>query len=474
MMISFKIRCRLITIGSLLMAAGTFAQQPAQAQALILGNLQGRGCDSMVWLISAMGKQKPDTLRLRHLPASTDTYQMEVMPNGQRETFLSADSLYQLIAIGESRQIIHPVSFAPGQLLKIDFADHQVTIGSDADNQALTAIARDNLRLSKRLWEEGTEMDAAAIARLLGAYHHSADSIIKSIPCRPTVEQYILLSAYTSMRGQYDNLDFITKNRSIRQQMEAGDYRLWPDEDAARQQLLDTPMALYFNPATHIIMQALPKGSLEEGMAALRQQFKCQEVINKVSDLMIWNFITNFDYGNHYDEGLALMSRLTDDYHLDTSYLEAFKKRKYATQGAPFPSEVILTDSTGKRIDFASFRGKYVYIDVWASWCVPCIREIPHLQQLEKELNGSDIAFVSISIDQDARAWKKKRDALNLHGNQLHDSNNQLANCLNITGIPKFLIYDKQGRLLHYDAPRPSSGERLKNIFSRYISASKP
>ena len=59
-------------------------------------------------------------------------------------------------------------------------------------------------------------------------------------------------------------------------------------------------------------------------------------------------------------------------------------------------------------MDFAQFRGKYVYIDLWASWCVPCCREVPHLQKLEKELENKDVVFLSISIDQNPSAWKKK------------------------------------------------------------------
>jgi hypothetical protein len=55
-------------------------------------------------------------------------------------------------------------------------------------------------------------------------------------------------------------------------------------------------------------------------------------------------------------------------------------------------------------------------------------------------------------------------ESLNLHGNQLWDSNSQLCNSLNINGIPFFLIYDAEGKLLMYDAPRPSQGEGLKYL----------
>ena len=55
-------------------------------------------------------------------------------------------------------------------------------------------------------------------------------------------------------------------------------------------------------------------------------------------------------------------------------------------------------------------------------------------------------------------------DALNMHGNQLINQDNKLVEALNITGIPHFLIYDKEGKLFQYEASRPSRGEELKQL----------
>ena len=100
---------------------------------------------------------------------------------------------------------------------------------------------------------------------------------------------------------------------------------------------------------------------------------------------------------------------------------------------------------------------------MWASWCAPCCAEVPHLQKLEKELQNKDVKFVSISIDKSAPAWKAKMKALNMHGTQLHNQDNGLAEALNVRGIPFFIIYDKEGKLYMYNAPRPSN-PALKKI----------
>jgi thioredoxin-related protein len=54
--------------------------------------------------------------------------------------------------------------------------------------------------------------------------------------------------------------------------------------------------------------------------------------------------------------------------------------------------------------------------------------------------------------------------ALNMHGNQFINQSNSLAESLNVKGIPHFLIYDKEGKLYQYQAPRPSTGDTLKNL----------
>lgn len=66
------------------------------------------------------------------------------------------------------------------------------------------------------------------------------------------------------------------------------------------------------------------------------------------------------------------------------------------------------TDLSGKKVSLSDFKGKYVYIDIWATWCGPCQREIPHLQKLEEKYHGKDIYFVSISCDNNKKAWENR------------------------------------------------------------------
>ena len=128
--------------------------------------------------------------------------------------------------------------------------------------------------------------------------------------------------------------------------------------------------------------------------------------------------------------------------------------------GAPFP-EVSLEDRDGTVLDITTFRGKYLYIDLWASWCVPCVKEVPYLQSLEKTLTNDKVTFISISCDTDRDAWIKKMESLSMHGNQYIDVKGTFCDRLGVTGIPRFLIYDPDGRLLNADATRPSNPATL-------------
>ena len=115
-------------------------------------------------------------------------------------------------------------------------------------------------------------------------------------------------------------------------------------------------------------------------------------------------------------------------------------------------------------VDFAKFGGKYVYIDVWASWCIPCLKEVPMLQKMERELKNDKVVFVSVSVDAKEGPWKQKMKQLNMHGNQLHNPDNSLCEALNVKGIPFFVIYDAEGKLYMHGAPRPSQGRGVVEL----------
>ncbi|UMB52504.1 TlpA family protein disulfide reductase [Lutibacter sp. A64] len=133
------------------------------------------------------------------------------------------------------------------------------------------------------------------------------------------------------------------------------------------------------------------------------------------------------------------------------------KTTTVGTQGYPFTYK----DQNDKDVSFSDFKGKLVYIDVWAMWCAPCKAEIPYLKQLEKDIHGKDIQFVSISMDKpkEHEKWKQFIKDQELTGVQLFSDdafNTRIAKDYKINTIPRFLLFDKEGKIVDADAKRPS------------------
>ncbi|MCG1037406.1 TlpA family protein disulfide reductase [Polaribacter sargassicola] len=161
--------------------------------------------------------------------------------------------------------------------------------------------------------------------------------------------------------------------------------------------------------------------------------------------------------------------------YFDNTYSSSQKMAK----GKVSPKFENYTDFKGGKKSLDSFKGKYVYIDVWATWCGPCIREIPSLKALEKEYHNKNIEFISISTDESRRSggsWeaaeKKWRDFVKdkqLSGVQLWAGQDfSFQQAYQITGIPRFILIDTEGKIVDSNAPRPSD-PRLKTLLNSIL-----
>ncbi len=119
----------------------------------------------------------------------------------------------------------------------------------------------------------------------------------------------------------------------------------------------------------------------------------------------------------------------------------------------------------GSRRSLTDYAGKWVYIDIWATWCGPCRREIPHLKNLEAKYSGLPIEFVSISSDSDRDAWIKLVTKQNMKGEQLRfDGKDRFMESYKITGIPRFILLDQEGKIVDPDMTRPSDPATVETL----------
>lgn len=147
-----------------------------------------------------------------------------------------------------------------------------------------------------------------------------------------------------------------------------------------------------------------------------------------------------------------------------TKIVASWRERKDDYDNMPNDGDMSIDFSypniSSEMISLSSFRGRLVYVDVWATWCGPCIAEIPSLERLQKDYENMDIVFLSVSVDTDKEAWEKMLTEDQLGGVQLWaDGWSQITKSYAIFGIPRFMLVDKSGELIAVDAPRPSSNE---------------
>lgn len=107
----------------------------------------------------------------------------------------------------------------------------------------------------------------------------------------------------------------------------------------------------------------------------------------------------------------------------------------------------------------AQFKGKVIYVDFWASWCGPCMAEMPYSDKLHTKMHDKNIVFLYISLDSDDAAWQRGLKKMKNKGYHFLPSKAEMQNLsskFNIASIPRYMIIDKKGKVVSSDAPRPS------------------
>lgn len=376
------------------------------------------------------------------------------------EVMQSPSGMYYLYCYTPKYQTSIPVSLDAESVkspIKVSVKDYVVTTSlSGPVNHALVDANTRFADRARTIGNGAADMTSDELRSSLVGFISDGEAVIAGESSLPAATQeFIRLWAYTLASDTYSMALHLRGRAGKEVTFNASDILPAPTD------VLDTPMASGFPSVTGAVASTLPGKDLEEKLSALNELYSTQTIKDNVTSMLIRGFMSGFDYKNDFESGVARLQALTDKYSLPASYLESFRARRASVPGLPFPDGVRLFDREGKEVDFSTFRGKYVYVDLWASWCGPCCKEVPYLQQLEKDMEGSNVVFVSISCDSSTALWLKKMEQLGMHGNQLIDTTNELGSKLNVRGIPHFLIYDPEGNLHTYNAPRPSSSQIL-------------
>ncbi|RXQ90977.1 redoxin domain-containing protein [Ancylomarina salipaludis] len=165
------------------------------------------------------------------------------------------------------------------------------------------------------------------------------------------------------------------------------------------------------------------------------------------------------------NEKVKLVQELkTDSYK---SVLDkAFEKYNTLLPGKDGP-DFQITDLMGKSINKTDFKGKILVVDLWATWCGPCKAESPYFEALAKEFAYDKVTFISVCIDSKESVWRKYLEKHEKTSLQYMADRSEFQNYL-INGIPRFMVFDKDGKIIDAFAPRPSD-EKFKQLIQRSL-----
>ena len=139
--------------------------------------------------------------------------------------------------------------------------------------------------------------------------------------------------------------------------------------------------------------------------------------------------------------------------------------------GQPFPPFEGVVDMNDKPISFEqlNLKGKMLFIDIWATYCPDCRKELPALESLQQTYKGKPITFVSISVDRDKEAWKTMVKEKKLNGIHLYaspETKELFKKLYDLRSIPRYMLVDKEGNIISINAPMPSKGTALESLIN--------
>ncbi len=191
----------------------------------------------------------------------------------------------------------------------------------------------------------------------------------------------------------------------------------------------------------------------------------------------IMSLIECGDYWRPYPAGVVRKYR--DKYQKITGdsvfRIRIVDKDNLITDG--YSSDLVLQDLDGKQLTYGDIldrhNGKVIYVDLWASWCAPCRAGMPDAKRLREEYKGKNVVFLYLAINDTDDAWRGavrscETDYLGENYRILNAAESQFLKQIKHTHIPHLLLYDRTGKLVDLDAPRPES-EQIRVLLNKHL-----
>ncbi len=215
-------------------------------------------------------------------------------------------------------------------------------------------------------------------------------------------------------------------------------------------------------------MQALFDDKETKRIAAVKQ-FAAQNPDAKVSAYLMIVYLSELPYQQLMDAYQQLSSRIKDSGY--GKYLQKILVKSEKTAVGRNAEDFVQNDVNGNPVHLSSFRGKYVLLDFWASWCEPCRLENPYLVSAYKKYNSKGFDILSVALEQPDRKenWTKAISDDGLRWTNVSDFKylkNDVAVQYGISNIPANLLLDREGRIIAKNLSTEKLEKKLEGLFN--------
>lgn len=231
------------------------------------------------------------------------------------------------------------------------------------------------------------------------------------------------------------------------------------DQPAAENEYYKSALQRYFEEYNDSIYKKNIKDTLHAGMSItsefevqykLRKKLFTDNVLNyQLTQLLLERLSTIVEYPNYVNKILSDYRAVCTNKEYKNKVQKTYLKLTELNKGRKIP-DFYFTDIKGNKIGISNFKGKKVYIDIWATWCVPCRAEIPHTQKFIEENKGiKNVVFLFINFKDNKESWIKYdgiKSGLNMFAD--YEQTNKMESLFEINGIPRHMLVDKNGNII--------------------------
>jgi peroxiredoxin len=181
--------------------------------------------------------------------------------------------------------------------------------------------------------------------------------------------------------------------------------------------------------------------------------------------IIFWNYKWSFVNSKNIDKAYQKFNLIVKNESYKKIIKDKYFKTKKIGKGDIAPTFKFV-DKDDSSVSLSDFKGNIVYIDIWNTYCKPCIVEIPKFEKLKNRFSKKKIKFVSICVNSPKENWKKMIEKKNLTGIQLFskESNGEFFEKFMFNSAPRYILIDKEGKIVESHAGKPSDQKLIEEI----------